>query len=642
MSPLTAPYGTWTSPVTAEAITTGATGIADIIVDRITSEVYHIESRPSEAGRNVLVHTASGQDVVGADWNVRTAVQEYGGAAAIVYNKIAYYSNLSDGNVYQVSGGAPPERVTPEGKPYRYACLEPHPKKPHLLVSILEDHTIDNPSDVVTTLVVINTVTKSVHPLVSGADFYALPRFSPDGSHITWQQWHHPDMPWEGGEVYIADVIADDDTLSVKDQIHVAGVRGKVSACYPSWRNNDNLIFTTDESGYVNPWKYTNGKASPVFPKPIAEDFGAPSWSLGNSFYALIDKEGKFGLFGAIKNGCDVLYLPKLIENPFVVIDSIRTVSLEREQVVFRGQKTDERAAILRCSLSSLIKEEFARYHYPRDIISQPQPITLKVPPNDSPLHVVYYPPYNPKYSGSNNNIEGERPPCVVNIHGGPTGLTEQGLNWETQYYTSRGWGWLDVNYGGSSGYGRKYTERLTNNWGIVDVQDSITAAQTLGSPTYDLIDNKRLVIRGASAGGFTVLAALSIASDVKVFAAATSSYGVSDLRKLYEFMHKFEAKYLDKLIGGTPEEVSEVYTARSPIHHADNIVSPLLILQGEIDAVVPKGQAELIYDSMKKRGGVVEYKLYPGEGHGWRKEENLRDACERELAFYQRALKLD
>ena len=266
-------------------------------------------------------------------------------------------------------------------------------------------------------------------------------------------------MPWEGGEVYIADVIIDDDTLSVKGEIHVAGIRGKVSACYPSWRNNDNIIFTSDESGYVNPWKYANGKALPLFPEPIAEDFGAPLWSLSNSFYALLDGEGKTGLFNAVKNGRDVLYLvdldggsqPKSIETPFVVIDSIRTVSLEREQVVFIGQKTDGKPAILRCSLSSIIKEEFVVLKpaqdvmvdgapLPRNIISLPQPITLKVPPNDSPLHVVYYPPYNPKYSGS--SIEGERPPCIVSIHGGPTGLTKQGLNLGTQYYTSRGWGW--------------------------------------------------------------------------------------------------------------------------------------------------------------------------------------------------------
>ena len=346
-----------------------------------------------------------------------------------------------------------------EGKPYRYACLEPYPKRPHLLVSILEDHTIDNPSDIVTTLVVINTINKSLHPLVSGADFYALPRFSPDGNHITWQQWYHPDMPWEGGEIYIADVVFNDDTLSLKAEIHVAGVRGKISAGYPSWRDNDNLIFTSDESGYVNPWKYTQGKASPLFPELVAEDFGAPFWTLNNSFYALIDKEGKFALFSAAKNGRDVLYLvdlnggsqPKLIESPFVVIESIRTVSLEREEVVFKGQKTDEKPAVIRCSLSSLIKQEFIVLKpasvvlvdgapLPFGIVSSPQPMTLKVPPNNSPLHIIYYPPHNPEYLGS--SIDEEKPPCVVNIHGGPTGLTMQGLNWVTQYFTSRGWAW--------------------------------------------------------------------------------------------------------------------------------------------------------------------------------------------------------
>lgn len=658
MSPLTAPYGTWTSPITAEAITKRAIGISDVIVDRITSEVYHIESRPSEGGRNVLVHTTSGQDVVGEGWNVRTAVQEYGGGAAIVHNKIAYFSNLSDGGVYRVKDGGQPECVSPEGKPYRYACLEPHPDKKHLLVSILEDHTIDNPSDVVTTLVIINTVTKSLHPLVSGADFYAMPKFSPGGNRITWQQWYYPDMPWDGGEVHIADVIVNDNTLSLTGEIHVAGVRGKVSAGYPSWRDNDNLIFTSDESGYINPWKFTNGMALPLFPEPIAEDFGAPLWVLSFSFYAFIDKEGKFALFSAVKNGRDVLYLvdlnggspPKLINSPFVAIDMIKTISLEREEVVFKGQQTDDKPAIIHCSLSSLLKQDFLVLKttpavmvdgvpLPHTVISLPQPMTFKVPPNDSPLHVVYYPPYNPRYSGS--SIEGEKPPCIVSIHGGPTGLTKQGLNWATQYFTSRGWGWLDVNYGGSSGYGREYIERLSGNWGVVDVEDSITAAQTLSSPPYDLIDNKRLVIRGGSAGGFTVLAALSIASNVEVFAAATSFFGVGDLQKLYEFTHKFESKYLAKLVGGTPKEVPEIYKARSPIHHADNIVSPLLILQGEIDLVVPKDQSEAIYNSIKQRGGVIEYKLYPGEGHGWRKEENMRDAIERELGFYEKALEL-
>ena len=347
-----------------------------------------------------------------------------------------------------------------EGKPYRYACLEPHPKWPHLLVSVLEDHTIDKPSDIVTTLIVINTNTKSIHPLISGADFYALPRFSPDGSRITWQQWHHPDMPWDGGEVYVADVIVNEDTLSVKNEIHVAGTKGKVSAGYPSWRNNDTLIFTLDESGYANPWKYTNGKASPLFSEPIPQDFAPPFWSLSTSSYAIIDKKGELALFSATTDGRDVLYLvdlngispPKLVESPFVVIALIRTTSLEREEVVFIGQKTDEKGTIVRCSFSSLRKEEFVVLKaasdvivngapLPRDIISLPRPITLRTTlPDNSPLPVIYYAPHNPSYSGS--SIQGEKPPCIVNIHGGPTGLEKQGLNWVIQYFTSRGWAW--------------------------------------------------------------------------------------------------------------------------------------------------------------------------------------------------------
>ena len=345
------------------------------------------------------------------------------------------------------------------GKPYRYACFEPHPKRPYLLVSILEDHTIDNPSDIVTTLVVIDTHTKSLHPLVSGADFYTLPKFSPDGSHITWQQWDHPDMPWDGGEVYVADVIVYDDTLSVKNEIHVAGKKGKVSAGYPSWRNNDTLIFTSDESGFVNPWKYTNGKASALFPEPIREDFGPPFRFLSSSYYALIDRKGELALFCATRNGRDILYLvnlnggspPKLIESPFVVIDTIRTVSLEREEIVFKGQKTDDRVTVLSCSLYSLRKGEFVVLKaapavivdgapLSRDIISLPQPITLSILPDNSALPVIYYPPHNPKYSGS--SIKGEKPPCIVSVHGGPTNLSRQGLDWETQYFTSRGWAW--------------------------------------------------------------------------------------------------------------------------------------------------------------------------------------------------------
>ncbi|KDR71917.1 hypothetical protein GALMADRAFT_143675 [Galerina marginata CBS 339.88] len=661
MTPQRAPYGTWKSPISAEAITKGVNAIADLVVDRVTSEVYHLESRPSEKGRSVLVHTASKRDVVGPGWNVRTSVQEYGGASAIVHDGVAYFSHVDDGRIYRVRAGEDqeePEPITP-GKPYRYASLEPHPVHPNLLLSILEDHTKDVPSEIINTLVVINSAKKTIQPLLSGADFYAIPKFSPNGQKLSWIQWFHPDMPWEGGEVHAADVAIDhDDNLSITNSVHVAGVREKVGAGYPAWANDETLIFTSDESGFVNPWKYHQGQASPLFSEPIPEDFGRPFWQLNFFPYVVLDQEGKTGLFSALKHGRDVLYLvdlagnskPKPIPTPFVVIDYIRVVSLAKQEVVFAGEKTNQELAIVQCSLEPLVDLKFVILKpahsvtidgqpLPSDIVSEPHPMTLTVPPTNAPLFVIYYPPWNPSYSGS--SIDGEEPPCVVNVHGGPTGYTTQGLNWEKQYFTSRGWGWLDVDYGGSSGYGRRYIERLKNNWGIVDVHECILAPQTLSTPPLSLIDSKRLVIRGGSAGGFTTLAALSIASDVTVFAAATSLYGVSDLMKLAEFTHKFESRYLDHLIGGTVDEVPEVYKERSPINHADKITVPLLIMQGEIDMVVPKDQAEAIYKSIRDRGGIVEYKLYPGEGHGWRQEPHMRDALERELGFYQRVLGL-
>jgi len=264
---------------------------------------------------------------------------------------------------------------------------------------------------------------------------------------------------------------------------------------------------------------------------------------------------------------------------------------------------------------------------FSRQYISLPQPITLKVPPKDDPLYVNYYPPTNPEYTGP----DGEKPPCVINAHGGPTGSANQVLSWLKQFFTSRGFAWLDVNYRGSSGYGRNYIERLAGNWGVVDVGDCVLAAQQL-SKTH--IDGQRVFIRGGSAGGFTTLAA--ICTDPDVFAGATSLYGISDLRILVNDTHKFESKYMDKLLGGTIKEIPKVYEDRSPVTHADKIKTPLLILQGSEDKVVPPNQAETIAKSIQGRKGEVKYVVYPGEQHGWRKSETIEKALEEELAWYK------
>ncbi|KAG6843655.1 hypothetical protein H0H87_001951 [Tephrocybe sp. NHM501043] len=369
--------------------------------------------------------------------------------------------------------------------------------------------------------------------------------------------------------------------------------------------------------------------------------------------YAILDEEGTLAVFITTKdgrNGLSVVDLagsspPRPVDTPYVAISNIWSRSRQAREVVFSGDKVDEDLSIVSFSVDaatgaqkfSMIKAA-APPTFSNDYISVPQPMSFKAKNGDS-IHVVYYPPKNPNYSGS--SIPGERPPCVLRAHGGPTTITLQSLSWKTQFFTSRGWGFLDVNYGGSSGYGRDYILRLAGKWGVVDAEDCIGAAQIISSEPYNLVDPERIVITGGSAGGYTVLAALASASVVTTFAAGTSSYGISDLVPLAAHTHKFEARYLEKLIGGTLEEIPEVYRDRSPLNHSDRILSPLLILQGEIDKVVPKEQSELIYESVKANGGVVEYKLYPGEGHGWRQEENIVDALERELGFYERVLQL-
>ncbi|RPD61836.1 alpha/beta-hydrolase [Lentinus tigrinus ALCF2SS1-6] len=594
----------------------------------------------------VIVDTEKGEDVVGTEWNVRTAVHEYGGAPATAYEGVVYFSNVADGRVYKLEQGEQPEAVTPENKNYRYANISVHPQQNHLLVAILEDHTKPDPADVVNTLCVINTKDKTVSPLVSGADFYAKPCFTPDGTHIAWIQWFHPDMPWEGAEVCVADVQADGSSLTLANTKVVAGKRIEVSVGYPAWASNDLLLFASDESGYYNPWKYSlsAGKASPVLQQPREEDYSEPMWILSYNYGVPLDQDGKMALFSALKEGRNVLYLVSLqggtveeLESPYVSISSVQRVT--HDAVVFLGEKNDDGARTVLCNIKEYAKPKFTALGpqaasndlpFPRWYIPEPQSIALEVPGTGEPVHVLYYPPTNPEYAAP----AGEQPPAIFSIHGGPTSRAKQGLDLRRQFFTSRGWAWVDVNYGGSSGYGRKYIKRLEGNWGIADVRDSVIAVQQLAAPPYSLIDPQRTAITGGSAGGYTVLKTLCSAPDA--FAAGTSSYGISDFFKLAEFTHKFESQYLFKLIGGRPEEIPQVYRDRSPVFLADRIRAPLLVLQGSEDKVVPPNQAEGIVETVKKQGGRVEYVVFQGEGHGWRREENIRAALEKELSFYE------
>ncbi|KAJ7074518.1 Alpha/Beta hydrolase protein [Mycena amicta] len=649
-----APYGTWTSPLSVEDLANAdnVAALVDILIDPQTSTVYHIEKRPAENGRNTLVQTETGRDLTSGDWDVRTTVNGYGGAPAIIHEDTVYFSHVRDGRVYRIttpSNGAP-EPVTPENQHHKFANFDVFPLKPILLVCAMEDATdTKSPLEVVNSLCILNTRTKTVYPLDSDASFYASPKFSPDGKHMAWIEWDLPDMPWHGSELWIADVIPTAESLSIQNPRLVAGEHGKISVSYPSWFSSDILLFTCDVSGFENPWMFdctaSDSEAKPVFETPIAESFGyGQPPRLGFSPYAVAD--APIVVFTAVRDGRSVLYrvnistgVAELLPCPFAEIHHIRP--LRPNQIVFVGTKTDAAPALIRCTLSpEPIYEDLQPNSHgstlASDYISLPRPMSLQAANADSeqPVHIIYYPPTNPEYAAPDD----ERPPCILSVHGGPVGFAAQSFNATKQFFTTRGWAWLDVNFGGTSGYGRAYRSRIFGNWGTVDVDDCVLAARSLSSPPHNLIDPKRIVIRGASGGGFAVLAAFSFrAPDTQIFAAGTALYGISDLRLLQKDTHKYESRYLSMLI--EDELDPAVLDARSAVFHADKISVPLLILHGDADTAVPKAQAEGIVESIQKRGGVVEYKLYAEEGHGWKRKETIEDAILREWRFYNRVL---
>ncbi|KZT70996.1 alpha/beta-hydrolase [Daedalea quercina L-15889] len=649
----TARYGTWSSPIEAQDVCYNLSDPADdVFVDPITGTIYHTEGRPSEGGRSAIMFTDTKREVMRKKWDARSRVHEYGGAPASAYDGIVYFSNVQDNRVYAVGRSEDPQPITPVNDCHRFAKLASHPSKPYLIIAILEDHTKPAPIEVVNSLCVINSRRQTVSTLVSGADFYSGPSFSPDGVHIAWEQWSNPDMSWEGGQIYVADVLVDDSGLKLSNTKHVGGVAGTISAAYPLWASNDVLIYTSDESGYQNPWKYTvsTGTAVPVLEEPVDVDFCLPRWYLGWEFSAPLDLEAGRVLYAAVRDGRSYLYVLSLedgeaeeVECPYVNILVLKRV--RDNVVVFKAESVDKPEAIVLCTLDEdlnpTFKELTGGFVLPisPSMISVAKSITLKNPAHDGPLHVLYYAPQNPNYRG----LDGERPPCIVNAHGGPTIHASQGFKWEIQFFTSRGFAWLDVNYSGSSGFGREYIERLNGQWGAVDVQDCIHAMKSLSAAPHPLIDVRRSIIRGRAAGGYLALSASC--KDRKAFVAATSMYGAADMQALVKGMHKFQLHHVQKLLGGSPQEIPDVYQERTPLHNIGNIgkvgFPPLLIMQGSEDPIVPPAQAEAIAEAVRSKGVRVEYRLFEGESHGWRKTKTIELAIEQELAFYKEVLGL-
>ncbi|KAK7689593.1 hypothetical protein QCA50_007385 [Cerrena zonata] len=653
----TAPYGTWKSSITAEmaAAQRISTGVEDVLLDNVTGKVYYGQLRPDEEGRSVIVDAITNRDLFGKGWDARTRVHEYGGAAAIVHNGVLFFSHFGDNRVYKVelsqTDTISPNAITPKSNTLRFADFTVHPSHTNLLVATAEDHTNPHPSKVLNYLVVIDSNFGTVTKLVDGADFYCCARFSPDGKHISWQQWNFPEFPWQSSQVHVASVtVSVTGQLSLSTSLRVAGSHERVVAQDPSWTSDNSLHFVTDVSGYCNPWTFTfdpsdftKGVSAAISFRALKEEFGIPQWWLNRHGSGAID-EHHIAFLAFRNTPSPVLYVTDIRNGSFVEVptpySNIQYLHGDgKGKVVALGQPPDRVLELFELTLnvdeqpilSPLVSSESAAVLPPGDI-SYPQFLTLQLSPDDRPCYVTYLPPKHENYDGG---LPDETPPVVVWVHGGPFNMEPVFFSLSRQFWTNRGWAYIDVHYGGSTGFGRAYRETLHDKWGLLDIQDSQQTVVELGR--LGLVDPKRACICGESAGGYSTLQAATSLPDF--FAAGAALYGVSDMKKLCDVLHKFEFYFGDRLMGGPYEEIPDVWKERSPIYHADQIQMPLLVLQGTLDPVVPAQQMIDMVNAIKKRGGKSELLLFEGEGHGFRKIDTIRRQLIKQLEFFSEAI---
>lgn len=635
--PQVASYGSWKSPITADLIVAGTVGLGGIALDG--EDVYWTEGRPAEGGRNVIVRrTPDGNttDMTPPPFNVRTRVHEYGGGSFTVQDGVIYFSNFADQRLYKQRAGTgepplqEPQPLTPTGdRRYADAVIDSQRSR---IICVCEDHTAGG-HEPVNTLVSINVENgEDVQVLASGSDFYSSPRLSPDHTQLAWLSWNHPNMPWDGTQLWVAN-IQDDGSLGEAKFI-AGGVNESIFQ--PEWSPDGVLYFVSDRSGWWNfyRWQPNLGKGGVWEVESVCAmeaEFGLPQWVFGMSTYAFESADRMICTY--TQEG--IWYLATLdtqtkqldvIETPYTDISSVHAVP---GRAVFIAGSATEPTAVVQIDLTNKqinVLKRTSQLEIDTGYLSTPQPIAFPTE-NGLTAYAIFYPPKNKDYTAP----DGEKPPLIVKSHGGPTAATSSAFNLKIQYWTSRGFAFVDVNYGGSTGYGREYRQRLNDNWGIVDVDDCANAAKYLAQ--QGLVDSERLAIVGGSAGGYTTLAALTFRD---VFKAGASYYGVSDLEILAKETHKFESRYLDGLIGPYPER-KDLYEKRSPMHFTDQLSCPVIFFQGLEDKVVPPNQAEMMVEALKAKGLPVAYVAYEGEQHGFRRAENIKRTLEAELYFYSR-----
>jgi dipeptidyl aminopeptidase/acylaminoacyl peptidase len=654
----TLPFGSWPSPITAARLVEGAAGVGEIRADG--DDVWWNEQRPGEGGRYQLVRWSSGNqrhDLLpawdptgeGPNWNARTAVMEYGGGAWGVRDGVVVFANWADQRLYRVGPGSQePVAISPEPAVARgYRWSEPTWLDDDWLICVRESHdpaTIAEHGEAMNEIVAIPVDGRAVaspelvRVLASGPDFVHSPAVH--GDQLAWIQWDHPRMPWDGTELCTATVerAAEGTPAGLSDQRIVAGSPTE-SVVQPGFLADGTLVFCTDRTGWWNPWRLrADGEVEPLIAGGgIEGEIGGALWVGGFRWWAEIDA-GHLVVTMAHDGGDTLGVIDpdgrfRELETPFSEVGQVVAGSSEHDVLVVAGTPVSEAAPYAIEVMEpggDWPTAAIQRLRPHRDLgfdtewFSQPTHVTFDSA-GGRRAHGLFYPPTNPEVEA----VDGALPPLVVMIHGGPTSAARNRLELSKQFWTSRGFAVVDVNYGGSTGYGRPFRDVLQGAWGIVDVEDAVAAAEHLAREGF--VDGDQLAIRGGSAGGYTTLAALCFHHAFKVGA---SHYGVADLSALAADTHKFESRYLDGLVGPYPE-AKHTYDERSPIHHTDGFSVPLIVFQGSEDEVVPPAQAEMIVEALAAKRIPHAYLLFEGEQHGFRKAENIVRALEAELWFY-------
>ncbi len=621
-TPEVAPYGSWKSPLTSELIVAGSIRLGMVALDG--DDIYWNEGRPAERGRQVIVRQrpdGSREDVNPAPLNARTRVHEYGGGEYVVHDGTVYFANFADQQLYKAERGKEPRPLTHAGG-HRYADGVVDAAR-NRLICVLEDHSSEGEAK--NGIVAVDLDSGDETLLASGNDFYSNPRLSPDSATLAWLAWNHPNMPWDGCELHVAGL--DAQGLPGASQV-IAG--GPTEALFqPQWSPDGVLYFVSDRSGWWNLYRWRDGETEAL--APMEAEFGVPQWVFGLSTYGFASTEriicaynrrGTWSMASIdTRNG---RLTP--IDTPFTDVGGLHVTPA---RVVFGAGSPSRGGAIVSLDLTSGAIETIRRaseLEIDPGYISSPETIEF---PTEGGLTAFgfFYPPQNDDYVAP----AGELPPLLVMSHGGPTSATSAVLSSRVQYWTSRGIAVLDVNYGGSTGYGRPYRQRLNGAWGVVDVDDCANGARYLVE--QGRVDGNRLCITGGSAGGYTTLCALTFRD---TFKAGASHFGIGDLERLALDTHKFESRYLDSLIGPYPER-RDLYVERSPIHHVEGLNCPAVFFQGLEDEVVPPNQAETMVEALRVKGVPVAYLPFAGEQHGFRQAENIKRSLDGELYFYSR-----